>query len=370
MGECIYCGRSAGFLRRKHKECDGIYTAGVVEMATLAKQAASTETFDTDALRQRLADIAERSFGSEDDITAALEHGWEQAVAESLADGVLTQQEEARLCDFRDRLALAATGGASAKLEQAAEGRLLEDARQAALADGDQEEGERRLRDLRHSLEQSSVAARQRALLGEAWEMAVDGVLEDGALTLAEEVSLVRYLRHFKLAIEDVNANGAHTNMVKAAVIREVAEGLVPQRQQVGHSVPFNLMKSEQLVWLIDDVDYHEVVTRRERRGTSHGLSIRVAKGLYYRPGAFRSRVHEWEETVHVDTGLFGATTKHIYFHGERKRFRIRYDRIVSFDPYSDGIGLMRDAQTAKPQSFRTGDGWFVFNLVTNLARR
>ena len=28
----------------------------------------------------------------------------------------------------------------------------------------------------------------------------------------------------------------------------------------------------------------------------------------------------------------------------------------------------MRDAQTAKPQSFRTGDGWFVYNLVTNMA--
>ena len=29
----------------------------------------------------------------------------------------------------------------------------------------------------------------------------------------------------------------------------------------------------------------------------------------------------------------------------------------------------MRDAQTAKPQTFRTGDGWFPYNLVTNLAQ-
>ena len=28
----------------------------------------------------------------------------------------------------------------------------------------------------------------------------------------------------------------------------------------------------------------------------------------------------------------------------------------------------MRDAQTAKPQSLRTGDGWFAFNLAVNLA--
>ena len=29
----------------------------------------------------------------------------------------------------------------------------------------------------------------------------------------------------------------------------------------------------------------------------------------------------------------------------------------------------MRDAQTAKPQSFRTGNGWFAYNLAVNLAQ-
>ena len=35
----------------------------------------------------------------------------------------------------------------------------------------------------------------------------------------------------------------------------------------------------------------------------------------------------------------------------------------VGFDPYDDGFGIMRDAQTAKPQAFRTGDGWFACNM-------
>ena len=100
-------------------------------------------------------------------------------------------------------------------------------------------------------------------------------------------------------------------------------------------------------------MDYLETVVRRERRGTSHGVSIRVAKGLYYSPRQFRSRPIEWEETVHTDTGTLGLTTKHVYFAGNRKKFRVRYDRIVSFEPYDDGFGLMRDAQTAKPQTFR-----------------
>ena len=59
-----------------------------------------------------------------------------------------------------------------------------------------------------------------------------------------------------------------------------------------------------------------------------------LARGLYYRPSTFRSRPIEWDETIHADTGLLGLTTKHIYFTGRKKKFRVRYDRIVSFDPH------------------------------------
>ena len=152
-------------------------------------------------------------------------------------------------------------------------------------------------------------------------------------------------------------------------MIRDITQGIVPQRQRVSGHVSFNLMKSETLVWVIQSVDYLETVVRRERRGASHGVSIRVARGLYYRTSAFRSRPIEWEETVHADTGLLGLTTKHIYFAGSRKRFRVRYDKIVAFEPFSVGFGIMRDAQTAKPQTFRTGDGWFAYNLASNLAQ-
>ena len=63
-------------------------------------------------------------------------------------------------------------------------------------------------------------------------------------------------------------------------MIRDATQGIIPQRQLASGNVPFNLMKSEQLVWVIQGVDYLETVVRRERRGTSRGLRIRVARGL------------------------------------------------------------------------------------------
>ncbi len=370
MGSCKHCGQKAGFLRRSHKDCDNTHQAGRQRMVAMVAQAAGQSHFSEDALLGDLETIAAGSYIDDDGIRAAIAEGWHQAVREGLADGILTQDEEARLRDFREQFTIEeqnkAAHTAVADLDRAARDRVMLDARLAALATTP---GDDHLDDLADTLEASEFSvAERRLLLIQAWEAAVEGSLEDGVLSLDEENALIRYLRRFDLEQRDVDANGAYHNMIKSAVIREAAEGLIPERLGELPPIPFNLMKSEQLVWVIDGVDYYEVKTRRERRGTSHGVSIRVAKGLYYRPSTFSSRPVEWEETVHEDTGILGVTSKHIYFHGPRKRFRIRYDRIVSFDPYQDGIGVMRDAQNARPQTFLTGDGWFIFNLVTNLA--
>ena len=54
------------------------------------------------------------------------------------------------------------------------------------------------------------------------------------------------------------------------------------------------------------------------------------------------------------------------YFAGESHRFRICHDRIVSYTPMEDGVSLTRDRANARPEMFRTGDGWFTYNIVAN----
>ena len=64
-----------------------------------------------------------------------------------------------------------------------------------------------------------------------------------------EENDLNHSLDHFSLTTEHLDRNGVLAQTVKAAVIRDVAEGVVPQRQTIHGSVPYNLMTSEKLVW-------------------------------------------------------------------------------------------------------------------------
>ena len=53
-----------------------------------------------------LAEIAWCSYSGGETVNEALKEGWQQGVAHSMDDGIVTQGEEARLWEFRDRLAL------------------------------------------------------------------------------------------------------------------------------------------------------------------------------------------------------------------------------------------------------------------------
>ena len=276
---CRRYGQRTGLLTRTHPECELTFDIDWQEMVQLAAQTAGSADFDENQLRLTMAEIAQRSYGNGDTVNQALEAGWKLGVDHSMADGIITQDEETRLREFRDQLALmgsdTADSGAMAHLDRASQDRLMLDARLAAIAVFD---GGAHLADTPRQSNLSQVD--QTRVLVQAWEAAVEGALEDGLFTLDEQNALTRYINHFNLSQSQLDAHGVHTSLIKAAVLREIAEGVVPNRQHLSGNVPFNLMKSEKLAWVMDDVDYIETVVRRERRGSSHGLSIRVARHL------------------------------------------------------------------------------------------
>lgn len=202
------------------------------------------------------------------------------------------------------------------------------------------------------------------------WSKAVDEFLDDNLLSEEEEARLQSFSDAFGLSIEELNRRGGYARVAKSKLLRDVVAGRTLEDLRGIPGLPFNLLKTEVLVWVERDVQLLEDRTRRQYVGGSQGVSIRVMKGVYYRVGAFKASPVDTQVTVHVDTGLLGVTTKHLYFAGPKRSLRTPYNKVVSFAPYSNGIGVVRDAASAKPQSFITGDGWFIYNLVTNLAQR
>lgn len=275
MSKCEFCGQEAGFLRKKHKECQEKHDAGVKEILEAVRNAITTAN-DFKPLDENVHKIAKTSFISDDALQPLLIQAWGSSVDQAMDDDLFTTQEEEALTSFRE---------------------------------------------------------------------------------------------HFSLSQDELDKNGSFSKLVKAAVIREILEGKLPQRVKIVGTLPFNFQKSETLVWVFQNVEYYETRTRTHYVGGYTGVSLRVAKGVYYRVGGFRGDPVRTQATVHADTGILAVTNKHIYFGGSRKSFKISFDKIVSFDAHSDGVGVQRDALTAKPQSFVTGDGWFTYNLLMNLAQ-
>ncbi len=201
------------------------------------------------------------------------------------------------------------------------------------------------------------------------WSNAVEAFLDDGVLSPEEEANVEAFQSFFKFTQDDLNHDSSYTKVAQAATLRDILDSKIPERIKLVDDLPFNLIKSEQIVWVFSDVDYYEEKKKTHYEGAHHGFSVRIMKGVYYRAGAFRGHPVETSQIVHLDSGVMGVTNKHIYFTGPRKSFRIKFEKVVSFTPYDDGIGLQKDAASAKPQIFVTGEGWFIYNLITNMAQ-
>ena len=194
-------------------------------------------------------------------------------------------------------------------------------------------------------------------------ERALDA-LSDGVLTNTEEDNLAGILSAFGLDSFGAIDGDLIRRMTKLAIIRDLKDGKVESRIPLKVTVPFKMQKSETLLWRAENVTLKEVVKKRQIKGQSLGFSFRVAKGVYVRPSAFSAATEETESLQVTDRGDVFLTNKHLYFNGGDKNFRIRLTAFATIEPYSDGLELQKNTQTARPFFLLGLDGWFFYNVI------
>jgi hypothetical protein len=204
-------------------------------------------------------------------------------------------------------------------------------------------------------------------LLLEGLDELVEHFFDDGLISHDEEEKYLRILNTLDLEETKVNKSEAYNKVVKGSILRELVEGKVPERVKINGDFPFILQKDEKVIFLFNNVGYSEKKNIRTYVGSSFGTSLRIAKGVYIRSSAFKGRPVDQQELVKIGYGLLCIGSKNLYFYSSAKSFKIPYNKILTLEAYSDGIGIQKDNETAKPQMFETGDGWFSYNLVQNL---
>ena len=82
-------------------------------------------------------------------------------------------------------------------------------------------------------------------------------------------------------------------------------------------------------------------VAVRETRGSSQGVSIRIAKGVSYRVGQMRARSVVVGTQLQVqDTGVLAITNQRAMFVGKQRTLEFRFDKLVGIEQFADGLRL------------------------------
>ena len=119
-------------------------------------------------------------------------------------------------------------------------------------------------------------------------------------------------------------------------------------------TVSINLQKNE-LCYFASRVDWLEnrTVTKRINYG-GPTARIKIIKGVYYRAGSMGVQRVTSEELQLIDSGQLYLTNKRLIFVGNKKNSSIQLSKVLSINPYSDGVGVEKDS--GKSPIFRLSD--------------
>lgn len=208
----------------------------------------------------------------------------------------------------------------------------------------------------------------RRNIYCECFDAAIEQYLDDGIIDQPEERTVARFMQFTGLSQSTLNANKSLEKVVQSKVLQELLNGQVPApRITIAGNFPFLLNKNENLLWLFRDVTLQMQKVRRETVGRTRGVSVRVCKGVYYRTGGFRGHPVETAYMQRIGTGSVCITDKNLYFHSPEKALKIPFSKILSLDPYSNGLGVQKDGANDKPMFFENLNSWFCYNVISNL---
>ena len=134
--------------------------------------------------------------------------------------------------------------------------------------------------------------------------------------------------------------------------------------------VRFNCLPGEIPVFGFGSLILYEEKTSSSYVGGYSGMSFRFARGVYYHFGGMQGQRVQTSSLQEVDYGQALITSQNFYFGGDKTNFRIPYNQIVRFEPYTDGIGIAKNY--GKKQLFVVNShpdcGWFLYNVMQALA--
>jgi hypothetical protein len=196
--------------------------------------------------------------------------------------------------------------------------------------------------------------------------IALDAALADFDLSENEIGRFNTIVDAFGLDESAFDEAGIRQKLVQALVLKDLSEGRPSTRVQLSTSLPIALKRGETIQWLFNAVTLRQPRTSYHYEGGSHGVSIRLMKGVSYRVGSHRGQRVSTTEVVTIGSGALAVSTTAVYFMGGANSKKTALSGIVSVDAFDDGVVVT--PSRGKQQLYLMSDSMFAANLILKSA--
>ncbi len=218
----------------------------------------------------------------------------------------------------------------------------------------------------------------------------IDAATTAGELKPDDDAHIATLAEIFGIDVHGLKDAGSR--LAKASVLRALKAGKLPTEAGLDGPAMLNLERDESVVWVFNKVACYSLArgdkpaTHSQHVGRS-GLTMRMNgfKAVATEPvsgpraesaektksgGRGASRNEEPTQGLALDgTGDLVLTSKHLCFLSDSTALKIPLQAIVAVVPHADGLRVMRDERSGRPQTFVVDDPSFAATAITLLNR-
>lgn len=176
------------------------------------------------------------------------------------------------------------------------------------------------------------------------FKTALNEKLKDKKLSPQEETELNQALRDLQLddaTIKSVMPQKSVKELAYAKLLWQLDNGVFTTIP----NPPITLKKWEECYLAFPAKLWEQKTVNKGYKHAGHGVSFNVTKGVRYRVGSGRSVPVKEEVTIKHPGSLF-LTNYKVVFSAGKQSFNVSFDKLLTFDVYSNGIGFVINGWT------------------------
>ena len=339
MGDCKYCGKSAGIFSHAHKECEEKHNQGIIILEGALRSFFRNST-PASELQRVVSLVRQAHYATDADIAASA-----AKCLDEWTNVIHWPFHTPHLQKVKDLLAYIGVSYNAINTNGSLD-RLCQKMLRGFMAEyfTDQKTLQRSLQISQKVMLTMPLNRQQQQdayyeMLGQAGK----NFLKDGYMSPSEQQKVDEYVSTLGLSLINLppSLKGSSIEELSQATILNDLQSGRPPRYNI--QAPIILTKGEVALWCYNNVTMYQEKIKREMVGSHSGFSFNMGAGSLY------------------------VTNKNIIFMGQMRSIKVPYTKIIGINPYSDGMEVQRDGNNVKRLVFQGFDCSFVLNVINNL---